>query len=111
MDPYDYHFGPSTSVLSEPNRTAVDNKAWRLSRHKHGKLGSFVEYTPDTEEAETLDKRDTSAVSGEIKWSPLDAQLLPCAKDFGTVTDTIRRTASEITTRLVVGHLYYTTIP
>ena len=110
MDPYDYHFGPSTSVLSEPKRTAVDNKAWKLSRNKHGKLGSFVEYTPDTEEAETSDKRDVSAVSEQIKRSPLDAQPLPCTKDIRTVTNVICGTASEITTRLVVVYLYYTTI-
>jgi hypothetical protein len=45
-DFYEAHFGPSSSVISEAGRAAVDQKSWASSREVIGKLGLSVISVP-----------------------------------------------------------------
>ena len=47
MDPYEAHFGMSSSVLTEGAREAVDQRSWSTRREKSGKLGGVVESLPE----------------------------------------------------------------
>lgn len=60
-DPYETHFGPSSSDLSEAKRLAAENKSWRTQRAQYGKLGSAVDYVPEAE-GSTVEKREKPAV-------------------------------------------------
>ncbi|KAJ2912720.1 hypothetical protein MD484_g7691, partial [Candolleomyces efflorescens] len=45
-DPYETHFGPNSSVLTETVRTAVDQGAWTMSKEVLGRLGPATVAVP-----------------------------------------------------------------
>lgn len=45
-DPYETHFGPNSSVLTETVRTAVDQGAWTTSKEVLGRLGPATVAVP-----------------------------------------------------------------
>ncbi|KAJ2932276.1 hypothetical protein H1R20_g4822, partial [Candolleomyces eurysporus] len=45
-DPYETHFGPNSSVLTETVRTAVDQGAWKTSKEVLGRLGPATVSVP-----------------------------------------------------------------
>lgn len=49
MDLYEGHFGPSSSVISEAGRAAVDQKSWTSSREIVGRLGPAVISIPTSQ--------------------------------------------------------------
>ena len=44
VDAYNRHFGPSSKDLSNEKRDLVDQKEWKTSKARLGKLGNTVEY-------------------------------------------------------------------
>ncbi|KAG2016434.1 digestive organ expansion factor [Coprinopsis cinerea AmutBmut pab1-1] len=54
-DLYEVHFGPSSSVISEQKRAAVDQKSWKTSKETVGKLGPAIVSTPNVEEGTSSD--------------------------------------------------------
>ncbi|KAH6918000.1 digestive organ expansion factor [Coprinopsis sp. MPI-PUGE-AT-0042] len=59
-DLYEAHFGPSSSVISEAGRAAVDQRSWTSSREVVGKLGPAVISVPTSQDisSEVLRKPD-----------------------------------------------------
>lgn len=45
LDLYDRHFGPDSKDLSSAKRESVEQKEWKTSKSRHGKLGNIVEYS------------------------------------------------------------------
>lgn len=68
-DPYESHFGPSSSDLSEAKRQAVENKSWKMHRVQCGKLGGAVDYLPEAE-GSTVEKRERPAVRLPMQSEP-----------------------------------------
>lgn len=60
-DPYESHFGPSSSDLSEARCQTVKSKLWKISRSQYGKLGGAIDYAPEIE-GNILEKRGKPAV-------------------------------------------------
>jgi hypothetical protein len=46
-DSYEEHFGDHPSGLTTKTMEAIDNRAWKTSRSKRGKVGVVVESVPE----------------------------------------------------------------
>ena len=79
-------------MLTEPARTAVEQKAWKISREKHGKLGGVLQYTPDVPDASAVEKRPAASAVRHIPSRIDDYSIL--AADSGQIENAVR-TASN----------------
>ncbi|KAJ3544901.1 hypothetical protein NM688_g5691 [Phlebia brevispora] len=84
-NPYESHFGPKSSVISEQKRTAVDNKSWKTSRHKFGKLGSMVEYSPDTPDAVPPERLPSNPAILERLHMPFEERQAKLPQELATL--------------------------
>lgn len=54
QEPYKFHFGPNTTLLSEPVRECVDQRKWNMNIVRYGGLRSIYLSTPEHNGAEAL---------------------------------------------------------
>ncbi len=45
LDAYDRHFGPASKDLSNEKRDLADQKKWKTSKARHGRIGNVVQYS------------------------------------------------------------------
>ncbi|KAI0786769.1 digestive organ expansion factor [Abortiporus biennis] len=60
-DPYEVHFGANSKLVTDSRREIADNKSWKTSKGKHGKLGGIVEYF--TDESTKLESNNPSKIA------------------------------------------------
>ncbi|GJE85252.1 digestive organ expansion factor [Phanerochaete sordida] len=92
-DPYEAHFGPSSSDLSEARRVAVENKSWKTQRAQYGKLGSAVDYVPEAE-GSNVEKREKPAILERL-WTPFQERQTKVSKDVASLQNDVLTTLSS----------------
>ncbi|KAI0071647.1 digestive organ expansion factor [Panus rudis PR-1116 ss-1] len=84
-DPYEEHFGPNSTVLSDSKRAVVDEGAWKTHKTKLGKLGPAVEYvTEESAQPKDEEKLPRITVLDRLK-GPLEERQAKLPKELAAL--------------------------
>ncbi|KAI0049972.1 DUF1253-domain-containing protein [Auriscalpium vulgare] len=79
-DPYEHHFGGSTSILSDTVRESVESRAWSTSASSFSKLGSVVTSVPSGSSSLAPQKSNSFGILKRLK-EPFDGRQSKLPKD------------------------------